>query len=305
MTRIATRPPLFAALFAAGLLSAALPARAQAPSQAPPRVPASKPWSFRVGAGGVWIGGGDMAEAIRGLNADRAANHSDVSGLFAPVRWGLSWSAELSYRTSPRFDLFLSASGLRAGRESQVTSTWWAFESEQTLRPSCRGILVAAGAGWRALPLAGGGGIRFYAGVGAVFGGVTWETSQSLVSPSMEERARGSWSSDATAPAAVAGMTLDVVLTPGLALVADAGARWAVLSELAGRYDATVSDFSGSTTSSGTTSAWYALYASGGSSVPWLVFNETKPTAAFYRDVRPFRLGLSGFSASLGLRFRF
>lgn len=261
------------------------------------------PWSVRVSAGGFRMSGGDLGAAINGMSLYNQESRGAV-GAFARVGWGLSWGGEAACVIGPRSDVFLSVGVLRASRRSEMASAWWAVEALEEIRPSVDATMLLVGVG-HDLHRSPDVRLRLFAAAGLVTGTMRWESTQRFTAQAFFERNRGEWEGRAVAPAVQGGLTLEKRLTFRLALVGELSARHAVLSGLRGRYEVTVSDLSGSVTTEGSASAWSAQYSSGTRSYPWLVFQETKPTAAFYDDVREFRLALSGVSFGLGLRYRF
>jgi hypothetical protein len=261
-----------------------------------------KNWGLRLTGGWTSVAAGDLGAALRGrTDLIRAEGDLSAGSLRAPNA-GFDLLAEVEAELCPRVGLAVGVGYLRARKSSGVEYACWILQASEQVKPVLSAVPLTATATWR-LPVWGRLSARVGAGFGAYFTNIRWERDYLFQSGWISDQGAETWRASKIALGLHGSLGLEFALGRGLALIFEAGGRWARLSGLRGPWTVRGSEsLSGDYYESGTKTLWRYDAAVDGRSYPLCELADGEPQPAPSSNVRPARIDLSGFSARIGVR---
>ncbi|HOI46011.1 MAG TPA: hypothetical protein PLX50_10400 [Candidatus Aminicenantes bacterium] len=267
--------------------------------------PANPPkFSFKLGAGGDYLSGGDLNAGMRGMSAFQLDNGADKNGLFKELHLGAGSGIEILMEISPRLEVAFGVSYLYAARESSTSYIWNSVTFRETVRPRLEVVPVTLGFSYK---LAQSSGFDLYldAGAGLYKSRMAWKFDLERAFDSFPSRQNGEWKASKNALGFQGGLRLEKSVSPFAAVYIEAFGRCARFRDIRGKYKVRIFQGADYREEQGRSTLWAAEYRAGDESYPWIVFSDSKPTALYYADTNEARVDVSGVSLRTGIRVRF
>lgn len=280
--------PVFAAVMLAAAVSA-LPA-------ATPRL------SFHLSGGVNYAAGGDLSRGVNGYNGF-IQNQYTVTGGFAVPGLSPQFGGELLFRFNDRFSAGLGIGYFAHKKESRAAYVFSkTIEVSETVRPECIVIPLTLNVHY-SIPWMGPYRLDFFLGGGLYRTRLKYAYSQTAAVSGFTGTDAFTFEADKNGFGLEGGVAFEWVVGPRFSVRINLAGRLASVKDFKGKWaENGTGDFWASEESGTAGRIWYATLASGETSYEVLVFQEGIPDGAYYQNVRPARLGLSGITLSLGFK---
>lgn len=260
--------------------------------------------SFQLSGGLNYASGGDFARGLSGQSAFLLDEFAAEGELASPV-WGFHAAGEFLYHFNDRFALGIGAGYFEHMKQTQSTYSLGFIDVRETVTPKYKIIPVLANLHYY-FPWFGAVQLDVFAGAGVYLAGLDYTYRQDLSLLGFNGSAIYEFSAAKAGFGIQGGVGLEWIVDPKFSVVLTVTGRLASVSGFAGDWTETgAGDFWDYRESGTGDQVWFYEWTSGSRTYDQIVFQEEEPEAsAEIANVRPARLGLSGFTASLGFKIR-
>jgi opacity protein-like surface antigen len=268
-----------------------------------------KRFSLKLTGGYGSLAGGDVIEAVDGLNS-QLEDLAAIAGLPTPgevenAKWGLDFEGELVFSLSKNFGVSLGAGYLVRKIDSIVEIRLEPIISGSFLWEPKYTVIPVTLSGYYYFPVASKANVFFKAGIGYYFAKINFKTREELVIVGeLNEWDQNDAEAKDNGFGFHGGLGFEYNITGSVALYAEGIGRYINLKEW--EVDNTYRDSSGYTLrQSG--SFWYEeeFNAGTGKYYPSLTISEQRPSSPWIRNARKAEIDLSGLSFRIGVRIKF
>jgi len=266
--------------------------------------------AVKFGGSVTYAAGGDIGSGLRGMTDYLAAEFPGASGAFAAPTTGLGLAGEIIYFIRPNLGLGLGFGYFGMSKEGIVTYAADILSAAEVLRPKA-GVIPVVFSVHYLIPLAGSFRLDLSAGGGGYLANVDWDYRADFtltLSGDAQQVFRGSdvlaFASGRRLGLGVhAGLGLEYVFSPGMSVCLDLTGRLASVGGFQGSWTETGSGDFWEFSDSGTDAyLWAYDWNVNDATYRQIVLQKETPTGATVSDARHAKLGLSGFTATIGIR---
>jgi len=260
--------------------------------------------SFQLSGGLNFAFGGDFARGLKGQSAYLLDEFGAEGALASPV-WGFNAGGEFLYHFNDQFALGLGAGYFEHMKQTQAEYSLGLIDVKETVTPKYKVIPITANLHY-SFPWFGAVRLDVFAGAGIYLAGLDFAYRQDFSLLGFNGSAVYDFNASKAGLGAQGGFGLEWVIDPKFSIVLSLTGRLASVSGFVGEWSETGAGDFWSFYETGTNAqVWFYEWNAGSRTYDQIVFQEEEPTAgADVSNVRPARLGLSGFTASLGFKIK-
>lgn len=272
-------------------------------SALPAATPGSVPrLSFHLMGGINYAAGGDFYRGLNGYNSFIQSAYTVTGGFSVP---GLSpqLGGELLYRFNDHFSAGLGIGYFSHKKESQAAYVFSKIvEVAESVKPEYTVIPVTLNAHY-SISWMGPYRLDFFVGGGMYRTRLKYAYSQTAAVSGYSGTDTYTFEAEKDTLGLEAGVAFEWVVGPRFSVRFNLIGRLASLTDIVGKWtEKETGDFWVSDQSGSAGRIWSATLPNGDTTYDVLVFQEDAPDSAYYQNVRQAKLGLSGFTFTLGFK---
>jgi len=260
--------------------------------------------SFQLTGGLNYAAGGDFARGLNG-QTEYLTNEFGAEGELSSPIWGFQFAGEFLYHFNDRFALGLGVGYFEHMKQTQATYENWILEIDETVTPKYKVIPLTANLHY-SFPWFGSIRLDLYAGAGFYLTSLDYNYRQDVGVLGFNGSAIYQYNASKGGFGVQGGMNLEWVIDPKFSILLGVQGRIASVSGFTGEWtEIGTGDIGWDYHDSGTSNqVWYLQWDSGVQKYGQLWFQDDEPEGSDVSEVRPARLGLSGFTATLGFKIK-
>lgn len=269
---------------------------------------------IKLSGGLGFASGGDLNKTIKGVSDLRRDLDAAAGGL-EPLHWGMNFEVEFIHCFTPNIGLGMGVGYFWASRESGPSSSEFdipgvfTMGSQYSIKPKISAVPITLNVHYF-LPAGSKLSFDFHAGIGYYLTRLDF-SGQDVLHDSFFDQISEHWTEDTTFSSTKgglgvqAGVGLEFVVAPRLAIVCDVFGRWASVSGFKGRYTYKESGDYTWEESASDYYFWFYEEKFDGSTYAQYDFYSEKPEGEGIVNSRKGSVDLTGFGITLGLRIKF
>jgi len=264
-------------------------------------------FGFRLTGGASLLMRNDFNDYLQGEND---SNNDDsfykVNSEFELMKMGMDIGGEILINFMPNLSIGFGAGYISAEKETTAQLMFWTVTEDQTYHPKFSAIPITLSI-YYGIPVGSSIDVVLNAGLGYYIGIVSFDYSFIDDWGGGSYEYEHSWTANSNALGFHGGIDLEFGIARNLAFIVGAKGRYAKLTDLTADLDwETFDSYWGY--DSGTEedmTLWFGQYESSGREYPVLIFDDRKPTASYFSDVRKAEANLSGAVFQAGIKVFF
>ncbi len=259
--------------------------------------------SFQATGGLNYASGGDFARGLKGQSAYLWDEFGAEGELASPV-WGFLFNGELLYHFNEQFALGIGAGYFEHMKQTQASYSGL-IDVRETVTPKYNVIPITANLHY-SFPWFGNVRLDFFAGGGVYLTGLDFAYRQDFSVLGFSASGLYDLKASRAGFGVQGGLNVEWVIDPKFSILLSLSGRLASVSDFIGDWSETGAGDLWDFYESGTDGrVWFYEWNAGGTVYDQLLFQAEEPIAdSETMNVRPARLGLSGFSATAGFKIK-
>jgi len=260
--------------------------------------------SFQLTGGLNYASGGDLARGLKCQSAFLLDEFAAEGELASPL-WGFQFAGEFLYHVNDRFALGIGAGYFEHMKQTRASYSVAIIDIQETVTPKYKIIPILANLHY-AFPWFGPIKVDLFAGAGLYLAGLDYTYREDFSLLGFNASAIYEFNGSKAGLGVQGGLNLEWVIDPKFSLILSLTGRLASVAGISGDWTDTGSgDFESYFDSGLGHQIWFYKWDSGLQIYDQIVFQEEEPVEdSEISEVRPARLGLSGFTAALGFKIR-
>jgi opacity protein-like surface antigen len=260
--------------------------------------------SFQLSGGLNYATGGDIARGLQG-QTDYLLDEFGAEGELASPPWGFQVNGEFLYHFTDQFALGIGVGYFEHFKQTASDYSLGLIDVRETVSPKYKVTPITANLHY-AFPWFGPVRLDIYAGAGAYLAKFDFVYRQDFSLLGFNGSALYDFEASKVGFGVQGGLGLEFVIDPKFSIVLSVSGRMASVSGLVGDWTETgAGDFWDYRESGTDAQVWFFEWNSGTNVYDQIAFQEEEPTAEDgATNVRPARLGLTGFAATLGFKIK-
>ncbi|MBN1938881.1 MAG: outer membrane beta-barrel protein [Candidatus Aminicenantes bacterium] len=262
--------------------------------------------SFHLSGGLNYAAGGDITRGLKGQSAFLLDEFGAEGELASPI-WGFQVNGELLYHFTDHFALGIGAGYFEHMKQTQASyPILGLIDVRETVTPKYKVIPITANLHY-SFPWFGPVSLDLYAGAGVYLTGLDFSYRQDFSVLGFNGSGVYDFNASKAGFGVQGGLNVEWVIDPKFSILLALSGRVASVSGFTGDWSETLAGdiFENQKTTGSGGQIWFYEWNTGGLVYDQIIFGEEEPVAdSEVTNVRPARLGLTGFTAALGFKIK-